>query len=155
MLPGIARLPFGFRSPPPDHRRSGRQSHRPWPLSGAKPRSTDRRRNAGTHWQATLKPLPLAVFLPYSPTIGRLPRLPPSAISGSDVESGDRLRGAQQTSSSIRDSYCQRSLEFRRQAPSSHASFGGPPSARPALGAGFDRVGTRTRILGSPPRKSG
>ncbi len=28
-------------------RRSGRQSHRPWPLSGAKLRSTDRKRNAG------------------------------------------------------------------------------------------------------------
>src|SRR5437762_1724280 len=90
MLSGIARLPFGFRSPPPDHRRSGRQSHRPWPLSGAKPRSTDRIRNAGTHWQATVKPLPLVVFLSYSPTTGHLPtpRLQPFLDQAQDPAIG-------------------------------------------------------------------
>src|SRR2546425_11309411 len=35
MLPRTAPLPFGVQSPPPDHRRIGRQSPSPW-LSGAK-----------------------------------------------------------------------------------------------------------------------
>ena len=32
-LPGIARLPFGFRNPPPDHQHIGRRSRLSWPLA--------------------------------------------------------------------------------------------------------------------------
>ena len=74
-------------------------------------------------------------------------KLPPSTISGSGEASGDQPRGAQQTSSSIRGSCCQRNLECPHRAPSSLASIGCPPSARPTLGAGRDRAETRTKSL--------
>ena len=53
----------------------------------------------------------LAECLPSSPTIGRLPTLLPSTISGSSEESGDRPPGARRTSSSIRGS------SYRRKQP--------------------------------------
>src|ERR1019366_7964417 len=57
---------------------------------------------------AAVKPLLPAAYLASSPTTDHLRKLPPSTISGSGEVSGDRPRGAQQTSSSIRGSCCQR-----------------------------------------------
>src|SRR5207253_8350573 len=46
-LAGTARRPFGIESRAQDHRRSGRLSHRPSPLSCARLQPIDRTRNAG------------------------------------------------------------------------------------------------------------
>src|SRR6266581_6983777 len=144
---GTARRLPGIESPPQDHRRNGRQSHHPSRLSCARPRPIDRTRNAGTRWRATAKPLLPAVFPHSSPTTGHLRKLRPSTISGSGEVSDDRPRGAQQTSSSIRGSCCQRNLECPHRAPSSLASIGCPPSARPTLDAGRDRAETHKKSL--------
>src|SRR2546427_12406006 len=93
MLPRTAPLPFGVQSPPPDHRRIGRQSPRPW-FSGAKLPPIDQTRSGGTRSQAAAKPPSLAAFPLSSLTIGHLPILQLSTISGSGEVSGDRPRGA-------------------------------------------------------------
>src|SRR5260370_1300316 len=82
-LAGTARHPSGIESPPQDHRHSGRQSLRRLRLSCARPPPIDRIRSAGIRWRAAVKRLLPAVYLSSSPTTDRLPRLPPSTISGS------------------------------------------------------------------------
>src|ERR1035437_4632341 len=64
-----------------DRRRSGPQPCPPLPVSRARPPPTDRRHDAGTRSPAAaISPLPAACPLS-SPTIRRLPILPPSATS--------------------------------------------------------------------------
>jgi hypothetical protein len=67
-----------------------------------------------------VKPLLLAAIPPYSPTTGRLPILPPSAISGSGAGSGDRPHGARENS--IVHSWLMFSKETATHYPSSASS---------------------------------
>src|SRR5260370_1123021 len=126
-LAGTARHPSGIESPPQDHRHSGRQSLRRLRLSCARPQPIDRIRSAGIRWRAAVKRLLPAAYLSSSPTTDRLPRLPPSTISGSGEVSGDRPHGAQQTSSSIRVSCFQKTLKFPHPPPISPPPLACPP----------------------------
>src|SRR5580700_4633721 len=114
-----------------DRRRSGRQSCRPAPLSCARLRPTDRRHSAGRYSQAAAMPLNPAGSLPWSPTIGLVPTLPPSSISGLSQECGGRPLGARRTEGSTRDLFGRKSSECPRRVSSSLASFGFPPSVHP------------------------
>src|SRR5262245_33251491 len=147
MLPRNVQLPFGFQSQPPDHPHNGRLSHPPLRLSDARPLPIDRTHSGGTRWRAAAKPLIPVAYLLLSPTIGHLPKLPPSTISGSGEVFGDPPRGARQTSTSIRDLNCRRSSECPHRAPSSLASVGYRPPMRPALDGGRDPAETHKRSL--------
>ena len=57
-------------------------------LSCARHQPRDRRGNEGTRWRAAVMPLLPAVYPVSSPTIGRLPILPPSAISEEATDVG-------------------------------------------------------------------
>lgn len=86
MLTGITPLPPGSRIPPRDHRRIGRQSRRPEPLSRARLRSIDRTHSAGTRSRAAAKPPPLAEYLSSFPTTGL-------TVKGYVRPPGETLRG--------------------------------------------------------------
>src|ERR1035437_3442602 len=89
-LSGNAQHPSGTESPPQDRQHSERRLRPPLPLSCARHQPKDRRGNAGIRWRPAVKLLLPAVYPASSPTTGRLPILPPSAISGSGEVSGDR-----------------------------------------------------------------
>src|SRR5260370_17865892 len=123
-------------------------------LSCATPPPTDRRHSAGRCWAGGVICLILGGFLPRSPTIAPPPSPRLSTISGSAAVCEDRLRGAEQTSSSIRDRGYRRTHECQRPAHSSPSSASAPPSTHPALGAGCAAAGTHRRLHESLPHKS-
>jgi hypothetical protein len=82
--------PIRLISVPACRRHSGRQPHRPLPLSCARHQPIDRRGNVDTRWRSAVKQLLPVVYPVSSPTTGRLPILLPSAISGSGEVSSDR-----------------------------------------------------------------
>src|SRR5260370_30270759 len=89
-LSETVRRPPGAEIRRRDRQRSGPQSCRLARFSLARPRPTGRIHSAGTRWLAAVKPLLLAVSPPSFPTTGRLPKRPPSAISGSAAAFGYR-----------------------------------------------------------------
>jgi len=82
--------------------------------------------------QAAVRSPPPAECLPWSPTIGLPPTLPPSTISGSSEECDGRPRGAGQTSSSIRGSSGQRTT---RPIVLNRLKFGSPAWIRTSVHA--------------------
>src|SRR5262249_32650919 len=88
---------LGAESPPQDHQHNGRLLRRPLPLSCARHQPRYRRDNEGTRWRSAVMPLPPAAYPVSSPTIGRLPILPPLAISESGEVSSDRSPDARST----------------------------------------------------------